>query len=112
MDVDELGRESERVLRTTPVNAWTADGRNAHLNNIYMALMDAKRKGVHDDEKFRIYQETLLGPASTDEYRRLTRNLLAGNFSGGVKYTKRKSLRKRKRRRRRTFTKRRSLKKR
>ena len=109
MDVDELERGSPRVLRNTPVNAWTADGRNAHLNNIYMALMDAKRKGVHDDEKFKIYQETLLGPASTDEYRTLTRNLLAGNFNGGVKYTKRKSLR---RRRKRRFTKRRSLKKR
>jgi hypothetical protein len=99
--------ESVRVLRNSPVNAWTADGRNAHLNNIYMALTAAKRKGDHDDEKFRIYQETLLGPASTDEYRALTRDLLASKFSGGLKYTKRKSLR-----RKRRFTKRRSLKRR
>lgn len=107
MDEDELGRESERVLRTTPVNAWTTDGRNAHLNNIYMALTAAKRKGDHDSPDHILKRETLLGPASTDEYRALTRNLLAGNFSGGVKYTKRKSLR---RKRKRRFTKRRSLK--
>jgi hypothetical protein len=91
-DIHHNAIESARVLRSDIPNSWSDEGRNSYLNKTYMGLVDAIRLGVQDDEKYTIYKETLLGPASTPLYRRLARNALDGRFSGGSKYTKRRSI--------------------